>query len=107
MQTRNRLFSDAARLAGGAVGTLAGMRREIEALVRQQMERVLASLDLVTRDEFDAVKEMAVKARQEQEKLADRVASLEKPRAKKSSPTRKTRKAPSRKSTGGSKESDA
>ena len=77
MQTRNRLFDDAARLAGGAVGTLAGVRREVESLVRQQMERVFASLDLVTRDEFDAVREMAVKARTEQEALAGRVAALE------------------------------
>jgi len=82
MQTRNRLFDDAARLAGGAVGTLAGIRREVEALVRQQMERVLSSLDLVTRDEFEAARAMAVKARTEQEALAARVAALEKAVAK-------------------------
>jgi len=93
MQTRNRLFDDAARLAGGAVGTLAGVRREIESLVRQQMERVLASLDLVTRDEFEAVREMAVKARTEQEALAARVAALEaaeRNRKPAASPVRKT-----------------
>ena len=77
MQTRNRLFDDAAKIAGGAVGTLAGAKREIEALVRQQLERMLSSLDLVTRDEFDAVKEMAVKARSEQEDLAERLTALE------------------------------
>ena len=77
MQTRNRLFDDAARIAGGAVGTLAGAKREIEALVRQQLERMLSSLDLVTRDEFDAVKEMAAKARSEQEAMAERLAMVE------------------------------
>ena len=64
MQTRDRLFDDAARIAGGAVGALAGVKREIETLVRQQLERMLSSLDLVTRDEFDAVKEMAVKVKE-------------------------------------------
>jgi BMFP domain-containing protein YqiC len=77
MQSRNRLFDDAAKLAGGAIGTLTGMRREIEALVRQQIERFMAGMDLVTRDEFDAVKAMAAKAREEQEALGDRVATLE------------------------------
>lgn len=82
MQTRNRIFDDAARLAGGAAGTLAGIRREIEALVRQQMERVLSSMDFVTRDEFETVREMAIKARTEQEALATRLAALEDKAAK-------------------------
>jgi BMFP domain-containing protein YqiC len=77
MQTRNRFFDDAARLAGGAVGTFAGIRREMESLARQQFERLLSSMDLVTREEFDAVREMAVKARIEQEALAIRLAALE------------------------------
>lgn len=87
MQSDNRFFDDAAKLAGGAIGTLAGLRREIEALARQQVERLLARMDLVTRDEFEAAKEMAAKARAEQEDLTDRLAALEakaaaKPRAK-------------------------
>ena len=97
MQTRNRLFDDAARLAGGAVGTLAGVRREIESLVRQQMERVLASLDLVTRDEFEAVREMAARARTEQEALAGRVAVLEAALADRKAAPAPVRKAPRRK----------
>ena len=52
MQTRNRIFDDAAKLAGGAVGTLEGVRREVETLVRQQVERMLSKFDLVTRDEL-------------------------------------------------------
>lgn len=77
MQSRNRLFEDAAKVAEGAVGTLTGMRREIEALVRQQIERLLAGMDLVKRDEFEAVKEMAANARAEQEALSTKLAALE------------------------------
>jgi BMFP domain-containing protein YqiC len=96
MQTRNRIFDDAAKLAGGAIGTLEGVRREIEGLVRQQVERILSRFDLVTRDEFDAVKEMAARARAEQEELAQRLETLEalqaKPTVDKSMSTRKTPK---------------
>jgi BMFP domain-containing protein YqiC len=77
MQTRHRLFDDAAKLAGGAIGTLAGVRREIEALARQQLDRLLDGMDLVTRDEFEAVKAMAAAARAENERLAARIAVLE------------------------------
>ena len=100
MQTRNRLLDDAARIAGGAVGTLAGAKREIEALVRQQLERVLSSLDLVTRDEFDAVREMAQKARAEQEALQDRLATLEKKLATKRPAAAKPKPAPRGNNTG-------
>ena len=77
MQSRNRLFDDAARLAGGALGTLDGIRREVEALVRQQIERLLNNMDLVGRDEFEAVKAMAAKAREEQDEMAGRIVALE------------------------------
>lgn len=77
MQSNNRFFDDAARLAGGAMGTLVGIRREVEAMVRQQLERLLEGLDLVRREEFDAVSEMAANARAEQDRLAERVAALE------------------------------
>ena len=77
MQSRNRVFDDAARVAGGALGTLSGIRREIEGLVRHQLDRLLSNMDLVTRDEFDAVKEMAATARREQERLEARMADLE------------------------------
>jgi hypothetical protein len=77
MQTQNRLLDDLARVASGALGVAAGMRAEVEARLREQFERVLAELDLVPREEFDAVKAMAVKAREEQEVLAERLARLE------------------------------
>ena len=77
MQSQNRFFDDFARMAGGAMGALAGVRQEIEARVREQIERWLASMDLITREEFDAVQAMAAKARAEQERLEQRVAALE------------------------------
>jgi len=77
MQSQNPLFDDFARLAAGAVGALAGVRSEVEARLREQFERLLAGMDLVDRDEFEAVKAMAAKARAEQEGLAARLAALE------------------------------
>jgi hypothetical protein len=77
MQTNNRLLDDLARLAGGAMGAAAGLRAELEGLMRQQFERLIAGLDLVRREEFDAVQAMAAKARSEQEALEKRVALIE------------------------------
>jgi hypothetical protein len=77
MQSDNRFLDDAARVASGALGALAGVRREIEQLARHQLERVLATMNLVTREEFETVRLMAAKARAEQEELVARVAALE------------------------------
>ena len=77
MQTDNRLLDDLARVAGSAMGAAGGVKSEFEAIVRRQFERILATMDVVGRDEFDAVKEMAAKARAEQEALALRVEKLE------------------------------
>jgi hypothetical protein len=77
MQSQNRLFDDIARLAAGAVGALSEVRSEIEARLREQFERLLAGMDLVDRDEFEAVKAMAAKARADQEDLAARLTALE------------------------------
>jgi BMFP domain-containing protein YqiC len=77
MQTDNPLLDDLARVASGALGALTGMRAEIEARIRDQLEPVLARMDLVTREEFDAVRAMAAKARGEQDKLLERIAALE------------------------------
>jgi BMFP domain-containing protein YqiC len=77
MQFDHRLIDDLARVAGGALGTLAGVREEVEARLRQQFERILAGMDLVTREEFEVVRAMAQAAREEQERLAARVAALE------------------------------
>lgn len=95
MQTQNRLLDDLARVATGALGVASGMRQEVEGRLRAQFERILAEMDLVTREEFDAVKAMAAKARQRQEELEARLAALEKQRGgaaarKKAAPAKKT-----------------
>ena len=77
MQTDNKLLDDLARVANGAMGALTGVRGEAEAMVKARLERLLSDLDLVTRDEFEAVKAVAAKAREEQEALEARVAALE------------------------------
>ncbi len=77
MQTENRLLDDLARMANGALNTLSGLREEIENRVRERVERMLADMDMVPREEFDAIKAMAQKARAEQEDLAAKVAELE------------------------------
>jgi BMFP domain-containing protein YqiC len=77
MQVDNKLLDDLARVAGGAFGALTGLRGEIEAQVRQQFERILSQMDVVSREEFEAAREIAVKARTEQEELAERVTTLE------------------------------
>ncbi len=77
MQTDNRLLDDLAKVAAGAVGVLAGVREEVEARLRQHFERVLDGMELVNRDEFEAVKAMAAEARAENERLAKRLAAVE------------------------------
>jgi BMFP domain-containing protein YqiC len=77
MQTSNRLFDDLAKVASGALNTLGGLREEIETRVRERVERMAADLDLITREEFDAVRAMAVTARAQQEELEGKVSRLE------------------------------
>ncbi len=77
MQTENRLFDDLARVASGAINTLGGLREEIELRVKERLERFASEMDLVSREEFDAVKAMAAKARAEQATLEKRLAELE------------------------------
>jgi len=73
----NRLFDDFAKLMTDAAGMAQGVRREAETAMRHQAERFLADMDVVKREEFDVVRDMAQKARQENEALAARVAELE------------------------------
>ena len=77
MQTRNKLFEDVSQLMTNAMGVAQGAREEAENAIRSWMDRWLADRDLVTREEFDAVKAMAAKARSEQEALEARLAALE------------------------------
>ena len=77
-QTSNRIFDEMARLMGDAASVAQGVKREAETIFRTQMERFIADLDLVKREEFDVVRDMASKARTENEALSKRVADLEK-----------------------------
>ncbi len=77
MQTTGRLFDDLSKLMTNAAGVAQGMRGEAEQAVRALAERWVAEANLVTRDEFDAVREMAVRAREENERLEARIAALE------------------------------
>ena len=78
MQTDNRLFDDLARMANGALGGLQGVREDVESRLKQRFERFVGEMDLVSREEFDAVKAMAAKAREQNEALETRIAELEK-----------------------------
>lgn len=76
-ETRGRVFDEIGRLMTDAAGAAAGVRREVETAVRAQATRVLSDLEVVRRDEFEAVRAMAIKAREENERLAERIAALE------------------------------
>lgn len=77
MQNDNRIFEDLARVASGALSALTGVREEVEARLRDQFQHILDRMNLVRREEFEAVQAMAAKAREEQERLAERLAALE------------------------------
>jgi BMFP domain-containing protein YqiC len=76
-QTRGRLFDDFSRLMTDAAGLAEGARREVDTLVRAQLERLMSGMDIVSREEFEAVKEMAALARADNEKLEARIKALE------------------------------
>lgn len=77
MQSEKRIFDDLAKVLNGVAGTVAGMGREAEASMRERAREWAGGLDLVTREEFDAVKTLAANARSEADALAKRVAALE------------------------------
>ena len=77
MQTRNRLLDDLAKAAGGALSVMTGVKSEAEAVLRQQLEKVLDKMDLIPREDFEVVRTMVAKARDQQEELTKQVAVLE------------------------------
>ena len=77
-QTTNRFFDEVARLMNDAAGVASGVRREFDTLFRTQAERILNDLDVVKREEFEAVKDMARLAREENEALRKKIEELEK-----------------------------
>lgn len=78
MQTENRFLEDVAKLATSALGTVQGMAQEVETLVRQRVDQMVSRMDLVSREEFETVRELAENARIENERLAARLDALEK-----------------------------
>ena len=76
-QTSNRFFDEIARLMNDAAGVASGVRREFDTLIRHQAEKILRDLDVVRREEFEAVMEMARLAREENEAMQARIAALE------------------------------
>jgi BMFP domain-containing protein YqiC len=77
MQSENRIFDDLAKVINGVAGTVAGMGREAEANFKERAREWTSGLDIVSREEFDAVKQMAANAREQADALAVRVAKLE------------------------------
>ena len=85
-QTTNKFFDDFAKLMTDAAGAADGFKKETEAVFRGQAEKFLRDMNVVTREDFEAVREMAQKARQENEALTARIAALEAQVAKLSTP---------------------
>lgn len=77
MQSDNRIFDDIARVAGGAASAFGSLKDQIRSEIRHRVDTVIANMDLVRREEFDAVSAMAAKARMEQEQLEERLAAIE------------------------------
>ena len=77
MQTRNPFIDDLTKMANGAVGALTGMKDEVEARFRDQIAKILDGMDIPRRDEFEVVKAMAAKAREENEELKKQIAELQ------------------------------
>jgi BMFP domain-containing protein YqiC len=77
MQSENRLFDDFVKVMNGAAGTLAGMTREAEGAFRERMREWVGGLDMVSREEFEAVKAIAVAGREENQALKARIETLE------------------------------
>ncbi|MFN3959402.1 MAG: accessory factor UbiK family protein [Parvularculaceae bacterium] len=77
MQTQSPFFDEIAKLMSEAAGAVDGVRREAETVARGQLQRLIADMDLVTREDFETVRDLAVAARAENEQLAARIADLE------------------------------
>ena len=86
MQTRNKIMDDISQLMTNAMGVAQGAREEAETAMKSMIDRWLADRDFVTREEFEAVRAMAQKAREENDALAARIATLEAETAKRAKP---------------------
>jgi BMFP domain-containing protein YqiC len=88
-QTQNRIFDELGRLFTNAAGAAQGVRQEIETVLRGQAERLIADMDLVTREEFEVVRAMAQLAREENEALKARIEALEAAKAPRAAAAKK------------------
>ena len=95
--TSSKFFDEVAKLMTNAAGAAQGVRRELDTLVKTQVERVLGDLDVVQREEFEAVRAMAQKAREENDVLGARIAELEAKLAGKARPAKKAARKPAKK----------
>jgi len=77
MKVDSKLLDDLTRIAGSAIGAAGGMRNELEVAFKRRLEEAISNMDVVTRSEFDAIKEIALKARSEQELLTERLSQIE------------------------------
>lgn len=77
MQSENRIAADLAKLVNSAAGTFAGMTREARDSARERLREAVGGMDFVSREEFEAVKQMAARAREENEALKERLTDLE------------------------------
>lgn len=96
-QTQNRFLDELAKMFTNAAGAAQGVRSEVETLMRSQAERMIGDLDLVTREEFDVVRDMARLAREENEELKARIVALEADGGKKPAPKKAAPKKPAAK----------
>ncbi|MFV1852624.1 MAG: accessory factor UbiK family protein [Thalassospira sp.] len=78
MQINNRILDDLTRVTNSALGTMTGVKGEVDAIVRQQFEKILMNMDLVTREEFDVVHDVAIRAAERIDALEAKIADLEK-----------------------------
>jgi len=99
VQTDNKFFDDLAKLGQSAAGTLHGVKGEFETMFRTRLEYILKDMDLVSREEFDVVRDMVKQARTKNEILEQKIIALEKQLFEKQAMTKKTTKAKMRKDT--------
>ncbi|CAM3578388.1 MAG: accessory factor UbiK family protein [Thalassospira sp.] len=78
MQINNRILDDLTRVTNSALGTMTGVKGEVDAMIRQQFEKILLNMDLVTREEYDVVHDVAVRAAERIDALEAKIADLEK-----------------------------
>ncbi|HBU97342.1 MULTISPECIES: accessory factor UbiK family protein [Thalassospira] len=99
MQINNRILDDLTRVTNSALGTMTGVKGEVDAMIRQQFEKILVNMDLVTREEFDVVHDVAIRAAERIDALEAKITDLEKRLAVADAPKKPAAKRTSAKTT--------